>query len=158
MIFIAIFVVIGFSSARLTATTIGQYSNNPILFEFIGAFIGLIITIYVMKAFFAKADWMQEAIYSLNLKRTLMKINNHLRPLQTAEKDNDEIAIKTLRYYHIGLQQMNKLENNSHALIDMAAEMKQLEAKMIERNMDLEQLTFDEKVLESYPINESHQS
>jgi len=142
LIIMGIFIVIGFITAQLTVHWLGDYSNNHIVLNFMGAFVGLLITAAIVKAYFANKAWMKEAIYAWKLKRNLMYISNVMRHLQKAIENNDEQAMKILRFYHLGTEQMHKLEDNNHALIDLRAEMKELETKMMEKNLDLNQFEF----------------
>lgn len=157
MIIMAIFFVVGYFFAFMADKYIAPHSNNPILINFLGAGFGLFVTFLIVKTFFINADWMKEAMYAWRLKRSLMKINNHLLPLQKAEKENDIEAIKVLRYYHTGLKQMNKLEDNSHGLVDMVAEMNELEEKMQQLELDTHQISFDDEILKKYPLGEQKQ-
>jgi len=139
----AIFIVIGFITATLTVEYLGPYSNNHLVLNFIGAFIGLLITAWIMKKFFADKPFMQEAVYGWKLKRNLMYVTNRLANIQSAAKVGDQKAVKILRFYHLGLTQMHKLEQNSSALIDMKVEKEQLEKQMTELGLELNQTKFD---------------
>jgi hypothetical protein len=56
-----------------------------------------------------------------------------------------------LRFYHLGLEQMHRLEDNSTALIDLLADKRKLETQMTSLGLELDQLRFDPKWLEPYP-------
>jgi hypothetical protein len=145
-----IFIVIGFASAYLTVTTLGEYSNNKLVLNLLGAFIGLIITGFIVKIFFADKPWMRESMYSWRLKRSLMHITNVLQKVKDQADQNDEQAMKIMRFYHLGLTQMHQLEDNNHALIDLAAETSALEVKMTELDLELNQTEFDPQWIEVY--------
>ncbi|QCU90223.1 DUF3087 family protein [Thiomicrorhabdus sediminis] len=146
----ALFIVIGFITATLAVEWFGAYSNNKLVLNFIGAFIGLMITAMIVKTFFADKAWMKEAIYSWRLKRHLMMITNKIRPIQEAAQHNDSNALKVMRFYHLGLQQMHKLEDNNAALLDIKAEIKELEDKINELGLEANQDHFDPSWIESY--------
>lgn len=146
----ALFIVIGFSTARLTIHLLGEYSNNHLVLNFIGAFLGLLITAAIVKIYFADKKWMKEAIYAWKLKRHLMAISNVLNNINTAIESNDIEAMKALRFYHLGTAQMHLLEDNNHALIDLKPEMNTLELKMNELGVELEQIKFDLSKIEKY--------
>lgn len=143
LIVMAIFIVIGFGTATLAVDLFGEYSSNHLVLNFIGAFVGLLITGTIVKLFFADKQWMNEAIYAWRLKRNLMYISNVLNNVKEAVENGDEQAMKILRFYHLGLEQMHRLEDNNQALIDVVAEKKELEDKMTERNLELNQVEFD---------------
>ncbi|NPA71241.1 MAG: DUF3087 domain-containing protein [Gammaproteobacteria bacterium] len=150
LIIMAIFIVIGFSTAYLFVSYFGEYSNNKLVLNLIGAFIGLIITGYLVKTLFADKPWMRESMYAWQLKRSLMHITNVERHVKEAAQANDPHALKVLRFYHLGLEHMHKLEGNSSALIDMIAEKKEIEEKMQALGLPLEQTEFDAEWVERY--------
>ncbi len=136
LIIMAIFIVIGFISARLAVIYLGNYSSNHIVLNLIGAFVGLLITFWIVKAFFIKSEWMKEAMYAWRLKRHLMYIYNSIKTIKQAVEDNDVQAIKIMRFYQLGTEQMHLLDNNSHELIELRGEMRELEDKMNEMGID----------------------
>ena len=130
LIIMALFLVIGFITANLAVKWLGDYSNNHIVLNFLGALVGLFITFAIVKLFFVDKPWMLEAMYAWRLKRRLMYIGNVKRQLEEAIENNDPNAMKVMRFYHLGLEQMHKLEDNHHALIDLEAEKKALAKTM----------------------------
>ena len=150
LIIMAIFIVIGMVMATSFVDWFGEYSNNHLVLNLMGAFVGLVITAFVVKWFFVKSPWMREAMYGWRLKRSLMHVTNRLRPIQEAVEKGDTEAMKILRFYHLGLEQMHRLEDNSHAMIELLAEKRGLEEKMTELNLDLNQTSFDPQWVEPY--------
>ncbi|MDX2504443.1 MAG: DUF3087 family protein, partial [Gammaproteobacteria bacterium] len=116
MIIMGIFIVIGFITARFTVAYFGEYSDNHIVLNFLGAFVGLLITFWIVNAYFKNAIWMKEAMYAWRLKRHIMYIYNAMNRLQDATVQGDVKAIKILRFYQLGTEQMYRLDNNSHEL------------------------------------------
>ncbi|MDX1352963.1 MAG: DUF3087 family protein [Thiomicrorhabdus sp.] len=154
LIIMGIFIVIGFSTATLAVKWLGDYSNNHLVLNFMGAFVGLLITAAIVKAYFADKAWMKEAIYAWRLKRNLMYISNTLANIKQAVENGDEHAMKILRFYHLGLEQMHKLEDNNHALIDIVAEKRELEETLNEKGIDLNQYEFDFEWTDHYKNNQ----
>ncbi len=150
LIVMLMFVVIGFSTAYFSVSTLGEYSNSKLVLNLLGAFIGLVITGFIVKIFFADKEWMRETMYGWHLKRNLMRITNVLQKVQDQAERNDAHAMKIMRFYHLGLTQMHQLEDNNHALIDLLAEKKSLENKMSELGQELNQTEFDPKWVEVY--------
>lgn len=146
----AIFIVIGFITARLAVEYLGPYSNNHLVLNFLGAFVGLLITAWIMKRFFADKPFMKEAVYGWKLKRNLMYVTNRLANIQQAVKNGDQQAMKILRFYHLGLTQMHKLEQNSSALIDLKVEKEELETQMKALGLELNQTEFDPEWTQDY--------
>jgi len=150
LIVMTIFIVIGFGTATLAVEQFGEYSSNHLVLNFMGAFVGLLITAAIVKVFFADKAWMKEGIYAWRLKRNLMYISNVLINIEEAIENGDEQAMKILRFYYLGLEQMHRLEDNNQALIDVVADKKKLAAKMEALNVDLNQFEFDFTWTEEY--------
>ncbi len=141
-IIIAIFAVIGFAGASLSLKLFREYSSNPFILNMLGALVGLAITFWIVKTFYTDKPWMKEAMYSWRLKRSLAEIYNVLKTIKLRADQNDEKAMKLLRYYHLAIEQMYKLENNSHGSIELLAEKKALEDKMNALGLDLNQIDY----------------
>ena len=150
LIVMAIFMVIGLVFANLFPMWLGDYFDSTLMLNFVGAFVGLMITAFITKWFFADKPWMYEAMYGWRLKRSLMHVTNRQRHILEAVEQGDQQAMKILRFYHLGLEQMHRLEDNSTSLIDMVVEKRELEKKMTELGMDLIQIEFDETWIEDY--------
>lgn len=150
LIVMLIFIVIGFISASLTVHLLGDYSNNKLVLNLLGAFVGLMLTGFIVKTFFADKDWMKEAIYAWRLKRNLMYITNVLDKVKADGQLKNEHALKILRFYHLGLEQMHKLDDNSHELIELAAEKRALETQMQALDLPLDQTEFDPQWVACY--------
>jgi len=150
MIIMGIFIVIGFITARFTVAYFGEYSDNHIVLNFLGAFAGLLITFWIVNAFFKNAIWMKEAMYAWRLKRHIMYIYNAMNRLQKAADQGDVEAIKILRFYQLGTEQMYRLDNNSHELIELRSQMQELESKMKEMGIEANQTEFDMESVDGY--------
>ncbi|MBN2647328.1 MAG: DUF3087 family protein [Thiotrichales bacterium] len=153
LLMLAVFMVIGFIFARLSLYYLGPYSNSPMVLNFMGAFVGLLITAFIFKQFLSTKPFMYEAMYGFRLKRNLMHITNRLRPIQQAVEQQDPKAMKILRFYHLGLTQMHQFEQNSSALLDLQAEKRQLEQQMEALGLELNQWGFDPESVQAYPLN-----
>ncbi|MCU7835279.1 MAG: DUF3087 domain-containing protein [gamma proteobacterium symbiont of Taylorina sp.] len=150
MIIMGIFIVIGFITARYTVVYFGEYSDNHIVLNFLGAFAGLLITFWIVNAFFKDANWMKESMYAWRLKRHIMYIYNAMNRLQEAADQGDVEAIKILRFYQLGTEQMYRLDNNSHELFELRSQMQELESKMKEMGIETNQTEFDMESVDGY--------
>ncbi len=150
LIIMGIFIVIGFITARLTIVYFGEYTDSHIALNLLGAFAGLLITFWIVNTFFKDADWMKEAIYAWRLKRHLMYIYNVMNRLQNAADQGDVEAIKILRFYQLGTEQMYRFDNNSHELTELASQMRKLESKMNDMGIETNQTEFDMKSADAY--------
>ena len=128
-IIMAIFAVFGFPLAHLLPIILNRLDINPFILNFSGALLGLFITFWIVKIFFADKDWMKEAIYSWQLKRSLARLYNILTPLKDSVENGDKEAMKILRFYHLALERMYQLENNSHGSIELIAEKKPMKRR-----------------------------
>lgn len=150
MIIVALFLVIGFCTARLSVIYLAAYSDSHIVLNFLGAFSGLLTTFLIINTFFKNASWMNEAMYAWRLKRQIMYIYNALSLLKKAADQDDVEAIKILRFYQLGTEQMYKLDNNSHDLNDLRIQMEALESKMNTLGIAVDQTEFDMKSVDAY--------
>jgi len=150
LILMALFIVIGFASSMTFTHYLGQYFESQLAPQFIGAFLGLLFLSFMVNAWFKKQSWMSEAIYGWQLKRALMRVTNVMRPIEEAVEKNDTTAMKILRFYHLGLTQMHTLEGNSHGQIELSAEKKALETKLVEHEIELEQNSLHTEWLKPY--------
>jgi hypothetical protein len=150
MFIMGIFIVIGFITARYTVVYFGEDSDNHIVLNFLGALAGLLITFWIVNAFFKDASWMKEAMYAWRLKRHIMYIYNAMNRLQEAADQGDVEAIKILRFYHLGTEQMYRLDNNNHELIELRSQMQELESKMKEMGIEANQTEFDMELVDGY--------
>ena len=150
LIIMLMFIIIGFGTAHLAVTTLGEYSSNKLILNLLGAFVGLMITGFIVKTWFADKVWMKESMYAWRLKRNLMYVTNVLQKVKDQVEKNDKHAMKVMRFYHLGLEQMHQLEDNNHALIELGAEKRALEVKMTELGLALDQTEFDPQWIEVY--------
>lgn len=156
LIVMGMFIVIGFLTATYAVKLFGDYSNNIIILNFLGAFVGMVITMMIVKWFLKDKAWMAEAMYSWDLKRNLMYVTNVLDKVKKASESGKDIdAMKILRFYHLGLTQMYQLDNNHHALIDLKVEKQALETSLIEQGIAIEQTSFDFKSVERFKSKKS---
>lgn len=150
LVMLGIFIVIGFIFASLSVHYLSPYNSNKLVLNFLGAFVGLLITAFIVKKFMANKPIMAEAMYGFRLKRNLMHVTNRLRHIQEAVAKGDQQAMKILRFYHLGLTQMHKFEQNSSALLDMEVDKRELESKMQEFGLELNQIEFDPEWVKDY--------
>lgn len=146
----AMFLVIGMVFALGFVEYLGPYNSNKIVLNLMGAFTGLMVTGLIVRYFFKDSEWMKEAMYAWRLKRNLMHITNLHDKVKAKADQNDPEAMKIMRFYHLGLEQMHQLEDNSHALIDLVAEKNALEERMHALGLETQQTQFDPSQLQSF--------
>ncbi|WP_292057113.1 adenosylcobinamide-GDP ribazoletransferase, partial [Brevundimonas sp. UBA5936] len=87
----------------------------------------------------AVSPWMAAAVYGWKLKRSLMRVTNMMHQVKAGVSAGDPDAMKLLRFYHLGLTQMHRLDGNSSGLSDSVAEIDRHREAMEARNMDTDQ-------------------
>ncbi len=101
-----------------------------------------------MRQVFWSQPWMAAAVYGWQLKRSLMRVTNVMHRLKAAVQTRDPAAMKLLRFYHLGLNQMHLLDGNTSSLDQMADEVEQHRIAMQAQGLDPEQLRLDRQWLE----------
>jgi len=92
--------------------------------------------------------WLAPAVYGWQLKRTLMRVTNVMHTVTERVQANDPMAMKVLRFYHLGLTQMHALDANSSAQAQLVGEMDAHKNTMQALGIDTEQTRFDPAWLE----------
>ncbi|MNQ65176.1 hypothetical protein D3C85_796250 [compost metagenome] len=92
---------------------------------------------------------MAPAVYSWQLKRSLMSVTNVMHHVTAAVDAGDPTAMKLLRFYHLGLNQMHQLDGNSSDHGQLRREMQEHEATMQALGLDPEQTRLDPAWLEA---------
>jgi len=145
------FMVLGFGLSMGFVEWFWPGEGGKFWYQMGGALTGLFITAGVV-SLFKEADWMKEAMYGFLLKRNLMRITNRLRPLNEAVERGDVQAMRIVRFYHLGLEQMHRFEQNSHAQVELSQELASHLVHMQSKGLETAQTAFDPDWLESYPL------
>lgn len=135
--------------AALSLNLFGEPGGNNFRWNLGGVIAGLLLTIALVRLYLWQQPWMAAAVYGFRLKRNLMKVTNILHQVEAGVAANDHTAMQVLRFYHLGLMQMHKLEDNSTALSDMAKQIDQHREHMLSEGLELEQDRLDSAWLDS---------
>jgi hypothetical protein len=92
---------------------------------------------------------MAPAVYSWQLKRSLMSITNVMHHVTAAVEQGDPVAMKLLRFYHLGLNQMHQLDGNSSDHSQLIREMDLHKQRMQALGIDTGQTRLDPAWLEA---------
>jgi predicted GNAT family acetyltransferase len=92
---------------------------------------------------------MEAAVYGWRLKRSLMSVTNIMHQVTAAVETGDPAAMKLLRFYHLGLNQMHELDANSSDHSQLVREMDQHKARMETLGIDPDQSRLDPAWLEA---------
>jgi hypothetical protein len=123
LIVMVVFAVLAMMLATLAVQVFGQSEGSNFRWNLLGVLAGLVVTLALVRKLFWGQPWMTEAAYGWELKRNLMRITNVMHKVEAGVAANQPAALKVLRFYHLGLQQMHRLDDNSTALLELRGEM-----------------------------------
>ena len=104
-----------------------------------GVLLALVLTVTLVRTVFLKQRWMASAAYGWRLKRALMRVTNQMHQVKDGVQAGDENALRVLRFYHLGLQEMHHLEGNSSDMLELVAEREQLRETLLARGLPEDQ-------------------
>lgn len=139
LIFLALAMVLSTTAVALFGTPGG----DNLRFNIGGVFAAVLVMAALMRKVFWTQAWMAPAVYSWQLKRSLMSVTNIMHHLTAAVDAGDPGAMKLLRFYHLGLNQMHQLDGNSSDHGQLIREMDQHKARMQALGIDTEQTRLD---------------
>ncbi|MCW8277670.1 DUF3087 domain-containing protein [Pseudomonas sp. PCH199] len=145
LIFLALAMVLSTSAVAL----FGEPGADNLRFNIGGVFAAVLVMAALMRKLFWTQAWMAPAVYSWQLKRSLMSVTNVMHHVTAAVEAGDPSAMKLLRFYHLGLSQMHQLDGNSSDHGQLRREMEQHEVRMQALGIDTEQTRLDPAWLEA---------
>ena len=149
LIVAVLFVALAMLLSSLAVMLFGEPGGDNLRYDVGGVFAGVLITLALVRGPFWTQPWLAPAVYSWQLKRSLMSVTNVMHKVAERVQANDPTAIKLLRFYHLGLTQMHELDANSSAQVQLQGEIEAHQAKMQALGIDTEQTRFDPAWLES---------
>ena len=138
-----IFLALAMALSTLAVAVFGEPGGDNLRFNIGGVFAAVLVMAAPMRQVFWTRPWMAPAVYSWQLKRSLMSITNVMHHVTTAVEAGDPTAMKLLRFYHLGLSQMHQLDGNSSDHGQLNREMEQHKARMDALGIDTEQTRLD---------------
>jgi hypothetical protein len=145
LIFLALAMVLSTAAVAL----FGEPGGDNLRFNVGGVFVAVLLMAALMRGKFWSQDWMAPAVYGWRLKRSLMSITNIMHQVTAAVEQGDPTAMKLLRFYHLGLNQMHELDGNSSDHSQLTREMDQHKARMEALGIDTQQTQLDPAWLEA---------
>jgi len=145
LIFLALAMVLSTAAVAL----FGEPGGDNLRFNVGGVFVAVLVMVALMRKVFWTQQWMAPAVYSWQLKRSLMSITNVMHHLTAAVETGDPSAMKLLRFYHLGLNQMHQLDANSSDHNQLNREMEQHKARMEALGIDTEQMQLNPAWIEA---------
>jgi DNA repair ATPase RecN len=110
--------------------------------------LGLGLSIALVRYKLWSQPWMAPALYGWQLKRKLLRITNQMHRLKAAVAAGDAQAMQLLRFYHLGVSQMQQLDGNTSDLSQMRREVDQHREAMEQAGLDVQQERFNPAWLE----------
>lgn len=141
-ILIVIFAVLGMGLSTLSVSYFGSPDGNNFLYNAAGVVAGFILTTIIFKTLLWKHPIMEASTYSWKLKRCLMKVTNIMHHVESGVEQDNVTAIQLLRFYHLALTQMHKLEGNDSGISELQKPMQKLMTKIEALGLDPEQTRF----------------
>jgi len=143
IIIIIVFTVSAMLLSSLLVLFLGDSESSNFKWNITGVILGVTFTAMLVNSYFKKLPWMAAAIYGWRLKRSLMSVTNIMHHVKSGVAADDPTAIKALRFYHLGLLHMHKLDGNPSQDAELISEINQLQDKMQDLQIDLEQNTLE---------------
>jgi hypothetical protein len=145
LMFLALAMVLSTAAVAL----FGEPGGDNLRYNVGGVFIAVLLMVALMRGKFWNQPWMAAAVYGWQLKRSLMSVTNIMHQATAAVATGDPVAMKLLRFYHLGLHQMHELDANSSDHSQLVREMDQHKARMEELGIDTDQTRLDPAWLEA---------
>jgi hypothetical protein len=149
LIIALIFLALAMALSTVAVALFGEPGGDNLRFNIGGVFAAVLVMAALMRKLFWTQQWMAPAVYSWQLKRSLMSITNVMHHVTTAVQAGDPTAMKLLRFYHLGLNQMHQLDGNSSDHGQLIREMDQHKARMEALGIDIEQTRLNPQWLEA---------
>lgn len=143
LIVAVVFAVLAMSLSTLAVALFGTEEGSNFRWNLAGVLVGLAFTIMLVRKVFWTQPWMASAVYGWQLKRGLMSITNVMHQVEAGVKAGSPEAMKALRFYHLGLAEMHKLDGNPQALNDLGGEVDRHREAMLERGLAVDQYQLD---------------
>lgn len=143
LIIMVLFAVLAMALSTLAVQLFGSSEGSNFRWNLLGVLAGLVVTLTLVRKLFWAQPWMAEAAYGWELKRNLMRITNVMHKVEAGVAANQQAALKVLRFYHLGLQQMHRLDANSTALLELRADVQSHVERLDQAGIDPDQSRFD---------------
>ncbi|MGH8386328.1 MAG: DUF3087 domain-containing protein [Pseudomonas sp.] len=143
-----VFVALAMGLSTAAVALFGEPGADNLRFNIGGVFAAVLLMAALMRKVFWTQEWMAPAVYSWQLKRSLMSITNVMHHVTAAVDAGDPTAMKLLRFYHLGLSQMHQLDGNSSDHGQLSREMDQHKARMETLGLDTDQTRLNPAWLE----------
>lgn len=138
-----IFLALAMGLSTAAVALFGEPGGDNLRFNVGGVFVAVLLIVALMRGKLWSQPWMAAAVYGWQLKRSLMSVTNIMHQVTAAVATGDPVAMKLLRFYHLGLHQMHELDGNSSDHGQLTREMDEHKARMQALGIDTEQTRLD---------------
>jgi len=108
-----IFIALAMALASASVQLFGEPGADNFRWNLGGVIVGLLLSVAVVRLLFWSQPWMAATVYGWRLKRGLMSVTNVMHHVMAGVVARDPCAMKLLRFYHLGLAQMHRLDGNN---------------------------------------------
>jgi hypothetical protein len=140
---IVLFAGLAMLLSTLAVQLFGEPGGDNFRWNLAGVLLGLVLTLALVRFKLWSQPWMAPAVYGWQLKRNLLRITNQMHQVKAGVAAADPQAMKVLRFYHLGVRQMQQLDGNSSDLSQMLSEIEQHREAMEQAGLDPQQDCFD---------------
>ncbi|WP_236177766.1 MULTISPECIES: DUF3087 domain-containing protein [Pseudomonas] len=149
LIIAVLFLVLAMVFSTVAVALFGEPGGDNLRFNVGGVFGAFLLTAALLRGRFWNQTWMAPAVYGWRLKRSLMSVTNVMHQVTAAVEKGDPVAMKVLRFYHLGLIQMHELDGNSSDHAQLHREVEAHKVRMEALGLDTEQTRLDPAWLEA---------
>lgn len=149
LIIAVLFLVLAMLLSTAAVALFGEPGGDNLRFNVGGVFGAFLLTAALLRGRFWNQTWMAPAVYGWRLKRSLMSVTNVMHQVTAAVEKGDPVAMKVLRFYHLGLTQMHELDGNSSDHAQLHREVEEHKARMGALGLDTDQPRLDPAWLET---------
>lgn len=149
LIVAVVFLALAMLLSSLAVMLFGTPGGDNFRFNLGGVIAAVLAMVVLMRVYFWSQPWMAAAVYGWQLKRSLMSVTNVMHQMMAGVQARDPAAMKLLRFYHLGLAQMHRLDANSSAQGSLAREADEHLVQMQALGLDTEQSRLDPAWIEA---------
>lgn len=149
LLIVALFAILAMTLAFVAVRLFGESGGDNFRWNLGGVLAGLALTVALVRYQLWSRPWMAPAVYGWTLKRSLMKVTNLMHHVKAGVAAQDPMAMKLLRFYHLGVMQMHRLDGNTSELSQMVREIDAHVEAMRAQGLDVEQNRLDPAWLEA---------
>ncbi|AOE61110.1 DUF3087 domain-containing protein [Pseudomonas corrugata] len=143
LIIAVVFLALAMLLSSLAVMLFGTPGADNFRFNLGGVIVAVLVMVALMRLYLWTQPWMAAAVYGWQLKRSLMRVTNVMHQVKAGVQARDPVAMRLLRFYHLGLDQMHQLDANSSDQGTLAREADEHVERMQEQGLDIGQSYLD---------------